>query len=89
MTACYENLSHNGIPVIIANPCKQEVKVKRTWIQRLFTLPFRPFEKYDITYELVEVLEDGQIFQTEKGYIVNAKTWHELRFKTKQEGKYD
>ena len=61
----------NGIPVHILEPLK--IKIKRTWKERLFTRPFKPFQKFN--HNLVDVLEDDKVLQKADGLFMNAKTW--------------
>lgn len=70
-------LSLNGIPVIIAEPIKCTNKVKRTWRERLFTLPFRPFSKFRAEYFLKGVLKDGEIIKLSTGLHMTQKTFNE------------
>jgi hypothetical protein len=66
----------NGLRVVISKPVKCEIKIKRTWKERLFTCPFKPFTKTKISYELKETLIDGQVLNMGDHLIMTAKTWH-------------
>jgi hypothetical protein len=70
-------LSLQGVPVTISEPVNCEVIVKRTWKERLLTLPFKPFTKTKIKHELKELLNDGQIIKSPTGFIMNAKTFND------------
>lgn len=72
-------LSLQGVPVTISEPVKCEVIIKRTWKERLLTLPFTPFIKTKIKHELKDLLEDGQIIKTNTGLYMNAKTFNDCK----------
>lgn len=65
-------LNHfNGIQIIIAKPLKCEIK--RTWKQRLFSLPFKPFETHRIEWH--ETIKDGQVIEFQDKLTMNAHTY--------------
>lgn len=67
-------LSINDIPVHILEPL--QVKVERPWKERLFTRPWKPFQKFKFNF--VDVLEDDKIIQKDNGLFMSAKTWDKL-----------
>ena len=69
----------NGYKIHIVDPVCTETKVKRSWKERLFTLPFRPFCKSKIVSAWVETVEDGQVIQNNDCIMMNAKTWAILK----------
>lgn len=69
--------SLSGVRVTIAEPINCEVKVNRTWKERLFTLPFMPFTKNKIVNQLKDVMQDGQIIKMDTGLYMNAKTFYD------------
>lgn len=73
----YIPFSIQGVPVTISEPVLTTSNVKRTWKERLFTRPFTPFTATKEVKTLTEVLEDGQIFKTPKGLVMNAKTFND------------
>lgn len=74
-------LTFNGFEVRIARPAPVESKEKRTWKERLFTRPFRPFCKLKAVETLIDTVEDGKILRHENQLIMNDKTWRELNAK--------
>ena len=68
----------HGIPVVIDEPVPYEIKTKRGWKERWFTLPFKPLEKYKTTTEYKTVVEDGQVIQANGSYVMTEKTWKAL-----------
>ena len=73
----YTPLSIQGVPVTISEPVLTTSNVKRTWKERLFTLPFTPFTSTKEVKSLKEVLEDGQILKMPQGLFMNAKTFND------------
>ena len=69
----------NGSRVIIAEPVNCKKEVKRTWKERLFTLPFNPFNKFKAVDILVDIMEDGQVVQQDNNLHMTIKTWHKLQ----------
>ena len=74
-----DNLHLNGLAVYIVQPSTVKIKVKRGLIERFFSLPFKPFTKFNMKSEIHEMIEDGVVLKTEKGLHMNAKTWNELQ----------
>ena len=70
--------------VIIAGHFKKEVEVKRTWFERLFTIPFNPIKKTKTVTELFPSLEDGQTLRYGNSLMMNQKTFNELDKHIKQ-----
>lgn len=69
----------NGVRIFIVPPSKSQRVEKRTWRQRLFTLPFRPFVK-SVTIDLLcDFLDDGQVVRNKEGVYMNAKTFNDLK----------
>ncbi len=68
-----------SLPVFIVAPYKWNIEEKRTWRQRLFTLPFKPFLKTKTVSVLRDVLTDGQILKSEEGLHMNAKTFSDCK----------
>lgn len=66
-----------GVPVFIQSDIKQENAVKRTWRERLFTLPFKPLVKTKIIKEYINYYKDGQIITTEEGLVMNQQTFND------------
>jgi len=64
-----------GVPVTISEPVNCTELIKRTWKERLFTLPFTPLTKDKEVKTLVDTLEDGQIIKMDTGLYMNAKTF--------------
>ena len=56
-----------------------EVTVPVNWLDRLFTFPFKPFDKYRIEYEWKDTLKDGDIIKMNNGLHMNAKTFDDCR----------
>jgi hypothetical protein len=73
----YLPLSLYDVPVTIADPVLSVRLVKRTWKERLFTLPFTPLTKTKEVKTLTELIEDGKILKTAEGLIMNAKTFND------------
>jgi len=69
--------SLNGVPVTIAEPINCEIQIKRTWKERLFTWPFKPFTKTKVGYQLKDILEDGQIIKMDTGLYMTIKTYND------------
>lgn len=65
---------------IICDPHKKVVnKVRRTWRERLFTLPFKPFDTHKDVIEWVDALEDDQIIRSGNKLVCNTKTYEKIR----------
>lgn len=47
----------NGLRIIIQSPYTQQIK--RTWKERLFTLPWTPLQRYKTEY--VDLIPDGEV----------------------------
>lgn len=73
----YIPLSIQGVPVTISEPVLAVSNVKRTWKERLLTLPLTPFAVTKEVKSLTEALEDGQILKTPQGLVMNAKTFND------------
>ena len=73
----YTPLSIQGVPVTISEPVLTVSNVKRTWKERLFTLPFTPFTVTKEVKSITEILEDGQILKMSQGLVMNAKTFND------------
>ena len=73
----YMPLSIQGVPVTISVPVPVKSSVKRTWKERLLTLPFTPLTKFKQVEVLTDVLEDGQIIKSVRGLVMNAKTFND------------
>ena len=69
--------SLSGVPVTIAEPINCEIQITRTWKERLFTWPFKPFTKTKIGHQLKDVLKDGQIIKTDNGLYMTVKTFND------------
>ena len=63
-----------GQKVHIVEP--SEVKVKRTWKERLFTWPFKPFKTHRTEWQ--EIVKDGEIFNANGVLMMNHRTYMEL-----------
>lgn len=61
-----------GVKIVVVPPF--QYKVKRTWKERLFSLPWKPF--VTDTIEHSEVLRDGEVIQYDNQYVLycNAAT---------------
>lgn len=81
MTARYQSMNLNGMPVIISEPVLCSRDVKRTWKERFFTLPFKPFTRFKKESYWQNIIEDGQIIRHGNNLVMNAKTWRECRMK--------
>ena len=69
----------NGIRFFIVDPIKHTYEKKRTWKQRLFTLPFRPLVRSITVTTWTDVLEDGKAIQKAEGVFMNEKTFDEFK----------
>ncbi len=69
----------NGSRVIIAEPVNCKSEVKRTWKERLFTLPFTPLTKFKTVNKLVDTMKDGDVIQQGNSLHMTIKTWHKLQ----------
>ena len=69
----------NGIRFFIVDPVKHTCEKKRTWRQRLFTLPFRPFVRSTTVTTWAEFVADGEVIQNAEGVFMNAKTFDEFK----------
>lgn len=69
----------HGLKVHVQQPVKSEVK--RSWKERLFSLPFRPFVSHRIEWN--EVVEDGQVLRAGEMLLMNARTYDALIAKTR------
>ncbi len=80
MTSCYESIiGDGGIRLEILEPkCHTEL-VRRTWGERLFSLPFKPFTSHKRVPIWTPLLKDNEVLKCGNVYYVNAKTWHEYR----------
>lgn len=72
-------LTLNGIRLFIVSPYNHTHEKKRTWRERLFTLPFHPFVKSTTVSVLTEVIEDGKIIKKADGIYMNYKTFQEFK----------
>lgn len=66
-----------GMRVIIKPPT--QVKVKRTWKERLFTLPWRPMQSHKT--ELHELIKDGEVLVDKMNQVIycNEKMYQRLK----------
>ena len=71
-------MQFNGIKVVIVRPCVEEIMVKRSWKERLLTLPLKPFSKYKKESFLQEQIADGEIVMGANCAMMNEKTWENL-----------
>lgn len=64
---------------IFINDAMTGATVKRTWLERLFSWPWMPWQstKFDSTAGK-PFLGDGQVIQTPQGFIMNSRTKREL-----------
>ncbi len=69
----------NGFDIICDPPRKVIKKVKRSWKERCFTLPFTPLTKYKEVIEWVDLLQDGQIIRSGNQLICSMKTYEKIR----------
>jgi len=69
--------SLHGVRVTIAEPINCEIQIKRTWKERLFSWPFKPFKKTKVGHQLKDTLKDGQIIKMDTGLYMNAKTFND------------
>lgn len=63
----------NGVPVLIAMGPET---VRRTFRERLFTRPWRPFQKYRVINATVQV---GEVFQYGNRLLMRAETLAALK----------
>lgn len=73
----------NGFKLIVVNPTT--IRIKRSWRERLFTLPWSPFDKF--RDEIHEMISDGDVIADRESKIIycNAKTAGKIR-KSIEEG---
>lgn len=66
-----------GMKVIIAAP--YQVKVKRSWFERLFTRPWQPMKTHNT--ELHEFMKDGEIIMDKQNHVIhcNERTFRKLK----------
>ena len=69
-------LNVNGIPVAIIEPIMCTKDVTRTWKERLFTLPFTPFNKFKKEVYWQDMMGYGEVVKNENTLFMSAKTWH-------------
>lgn len=65
-------LSFAGMPVIVHRP----MTVRRTWRERLFSLPWRPFRKFKT---VPPAIGDGQVYRVLDTWHVTESTWDSLK----------
>lgn len=68
----------NGVRVFILEPVNCQKEIKRTWRERLFTLPFTPFNKTKTITELVDVIKDGDVMKLNNSLHMNIRTWNQI-----------
>lgn len=66
-----------GMKIIVPPLVKQETK--RTWKERLFTLPWQPFVTHNIRY--IETIKDGEVLKTADSYFMNQATYEDFKRK--------
>ena len=71
-----------GLQIVISEPDVIKETAKRTWKERFFTFPFRPFTANKEVEFLVEKLKDGEILKTRGAFIMNAKTFNDYKLST-------
>lgn len=59
-----------GMPVIIAKP----VIITRSWRERLFSRPWRPFQRTRI----VQTVSDGHVYRVGDSFLMTDATWKKL-----------
>jgi hypothetical protein len=84
MSECYESLTLNGKQVLVSKTRKSTFKVKRSWKERLFSLPFKPFKKTKDETTFTDLVKDDECIFFEDKILVNEKTFHKLRAESKK-----
>lgn len=74
MTNCAESIIKevNGSPVRLMVHNGYKVTIERTWRERLFSRPWRPFQKEKVEHK--ELLKDGEFIQSGPFMYANAAT---------------
>ena len=68
----------NGTPVILSQwlvKAGEPQEVRRSWRERLFSRPWRPFKA---TYTVVPQVPSDQILHTAQGFIMHPEMWRRL-----------
>ena len=68
----------HGHEINVISPFVVEVEVRRTWKERLLTLPFRPLLKIKTRTEFVEQMKDGETYIYKNKIMMNAATHDKL-----------
>ena len=74
----------NGKQVVVSQPCESIIKVKRSWKERLFSLPFRPFKKTKEETTFTNLVKDDECIFFENKILVSEATFHKLRAESKK-----
>lgn len=63
---------YNGMPVVFAKP----KIVPRSWTERLFSRPWRPFQRTKI----INTVADGHVYRVADSWLMTEATWKKLQF---------
>lgn len=71
----------HGLKIIVPPPI--EVRTRRSWVERLFTRPWRPLVTHNISWK--ETIEGEQVIKTRDSLLMNRETYEMLKSTLEQD----
>ena len=69
-----------GVPIFI-NKAMQGEWFERTWKERLFSWPWKPWKKLGFNPDANPLIPNGTVYRTPNGFIMNPRTYAALKMK--------